>query len=173
MKLLTVAKSFGHVPIGTKVYLTREQASARAHQLKVLKEPGKSEESRGFYLAEAALGFKSGEELAVDGKLDRGLEMLFGIDPISLADAADRASTKVETPQTRAARDESRKKKAAAAAIDKARAEVDDATAKLDEAEKAEKAAPAEGKAAAKASSDAAREALAAAKGNLKELTSK
>lgn len=68
---------FGNVPIGTKLFLTKAQAAARSHALTKVKAA--TEATRGVYVANQQLGFKAGEEIGVDGKLDRGLEQMFGI----------------------------------------------------------------------------------------------
>lgn len=78
---MTVSKvaQFGHVPAGTKIWLTRDQAAARLHQISPV-ETSQTMSGRKLYAADGQLGFKAGEEFAIEGDLDRGLEMMLGID---------------------------------------------------------------------------------------------
>ena len=79
MKVTKVAL-FGNIPAGTLVWLTKKQASSRAHLITEVKSD-KSVKDRTLYAANGQLGFKEGEELAIEGDLDRGLEAMFGIEP--------------------------------------------------------------------------------------------
>ncbi len=78
MKLLKVAL-FGNIALGTRLWLTDEQARSRAHVITEI-ETSKRVKDRKLYEANDQLGFKAGEELAIDGDLDRGLETMFGIE---------------------------------------------------------------------------------------------
>lgn len=138
MKVTKVAL-FGHVPAGTLVWLTKEQARDRAHSISPT-DSSKSVKDRKLYTANDQLGFKAGEELAIEGDLDRGLEAMFGIQPAAAGDkAAERlaaAEKKVagiktqietETAAVAAATDD--------AARSKAQGKLDKATAALTKAE--------------------------------------
>lgn len=182
MQIHKVAVPFGNIPLGTKVWLTDAQASARAHLLtptgekavirKVKAADGEIEESRKLYVADAQLGFKAGEELAVEGDVDRGIELLFGIENKAGAGAKKR-TTRVETPQSAAARTKSAKDKAAGTAAAKAgrvasaEAELKAAEVEAAEAQRALLGADESGKAAAEKRHAKAREALAAAQQKL------
>jgi hypothetical protein len=76
MKLHKVV-AFGNVPTGTKLFLTARQSSDRQHGLTTLKAA--TESDRGVYVATQQLGFKAGEELGLEGDLDRGLQNMFGL----------------------------------------------------------------------------------------------
>lgn len=78
MKVSKVAV-FGHIPAGTQVWLTAAQAASRRHLITEA-ETGKKLKDRKLFTADGQLGFKAGEELAIEGDLDRGLEMMFGIE---------------------------------------------------------------------------------------------
>jgi hypothetical protein len=67
----------GHLPRGMTVWLTDAQASARAHKITETKGGKKSE--RKLYVALGQLGFKTGEEVGLDGELDSALRRLFGV----------------------------------------------------------------------------------------------
>lgn len=86
MKVTKVAL-FGHIPAGTLVWLTKTQARDRAHAVTEV-ESSKTVKDRKLYAAEQLLGFKAGEELSVEGDLDRGMEAMFGIKPEAPADKA-------------------------------------------------------------------------------------
>lgn len=91
MKVTKVA-NFGNIPAGTQVWLTKRQASSRAHLLTEIKTD-KTVKDRNLYAANGQLGFKEGEELSIEGDLDRGLEAMFGIKPATAGDkAADRVA---------------------------------------------------------------------------------
>lgn len=84
---------FGTIPAGTKLWLTEEQARSRAH---AITEVG-AEKPRGkrkLYAANQQLGFKAGEELAVEGNLDRTLQAMFGIEGEAAADTVEKVETK-------------------------------------------------------------------------------
>ncbi len=122
MKLHTV-KTFGNIPPGAQVYLTRQQASARAHLVTQVKDfSGKGKDARGLFEAYESLGFKAGEILGVHGSLDRGMELMFGIEP--------------EAPSGAGAKPERK-----AAEIARLQADLDDAEGKLGAAEAAVAAA--------------------------------
>ena len=89
MKITKVAL-FGNIPSGTQVWLTPQQAGSRSHALAEV-ETDKTRKDRKLYVTNQQLGFKAGEELAIEGDLDRGLEAMFGIAP---SDAAEGAGTK-------------------------------------------------------------------------------
>lgn len=84
-KTLTVAAG-GSVPAGRVLKLTAQQADARRHLLKPETKPKKDGEdpfswkgdSRRSFQTTAPAYFKSGEALAIEGALDRGLEIMFG-----------------------------------------------------------------------------------------------
>lgn len=89
IKKLLLAATVG---AGTTVFLTDEQAHARAHLLADGKEKqlGKGKAARKSFVAKSLLHFKAGEKLAIAGDLDRHLEIAFGIKPdegISAAEA--------------------------------------------------------------------------------------
>ena len=86
MKVTKVAL-FGHIPAGTMVWLTAAQARDRAHAITEV-ENSKTVRDRELYAADQQLGFKAGEELSIEGELDRGLEAMFGIKPEAPADKA-------------------------------------------------------------------------------------
>ena len=128
-KIHTVAL-FGNVPAGTKLHLTQQQASARMHALSV--EKAATASGRGVYIANQQLGFKAGEEIGVDGKLDRGLEAMLGISAsASKQNAAEKKLAAAGVALT-AAREADAQAKAAVVAADeagKAKAEKAAATA--------------------------------------------
>ena len=138
MKVTKVAL-FGNIPAGTQVWLTEKQASSRGHLISEVKTD-KSVKDRKLYAANGQLGFKAGEELAIEGDLDRGLEAMFGIAPATAGDkAADKlaaakkkvegikAQIETETAAVTAATDD--------AARAKAQGKLDKATAALSKAE--------------------------------------
>ena len=90
---------FGNIPAGSQVWLTDEQARSRAHLLTESKSDKKVKD-RQLYTANAQLGFKAGEELAIEGELDRGLEAMFGIAPAS---AADKTAEQLATAEAKIA----------------------------------------------------------------------
>lgn len=100
MKVTKVAQ-FGNIPGGTKVWLTEKQAGSRMHLLSEV-ESSKKVRDRKLYLANGQLGFKAGEELSVEGDLDAGLELMFGLTEAAQASKEQernkvRAIAKVET----------------------------------------------------------------------------
>jgi len=80
MKVSKVIR-FGNVPMGTQLWLTDAQASARQHAISPADSDKRGPKDRKRYTANQQLGFKAGEELAIEGNLDRGLEQMFGIEP--------------------------------------------------------------------------------------------
>lgn len=138
MKVTKVAL-FGNIPAGTQVWLTKKQASSRSHLITEVKTD-KTVKDRTLYAANGQLGFKEGEELAIEGDLDRGLEAMFGIKPATTGDkAAERlaavekkisgikAQIETETAAVAAATDD--------AARDKAQVKLDKAKGALTKAE--------------------------------------
>lgn len=131
MKVTKVAL-FGHVPAGTQVWLTKEQARDRVHAISPA-ESAKQVKDRKLFTANDQLGFKQGEELAIEGELDRGLQLMFGIavesPPAAVASKLAAAETKVagitaqierETAAVAAAPDDAARTKAQAK-LDKAK----------------------------------------------------
>ncbi|KRA44694.1 hypothetical protein [Devosia sp. Root635] len=141
MKVTKVAL-FGHVPAGTQVWLTKEQARDRAHSISPT-DSNKSVKDRKLFTANDQLGFKGGEELAIESDLDRGLEVMFGIAPASADDkAADKlaavekkvsgikAQIEAETAAVAAATDDAGRSKAQGK-LDKAKGALSKAEAEL------------------------------------------
>lgn len=175
MQIHKVAVPFGNVALGTKVWLTEEQAGARSHLL--VADGDKVVDGRRRYIVDGQLGFKAGEELAVDGEFDRGVEMLFGIEGKPEARSRKKATTKVETAQTKAARSKSgeaaakraadaKAKRLAAAekALKEAEADAAEAQCSVDAADDGKKAAAQKRLDTAKAAVEAAGKKLAKAK---------
>lgn len=141
MKVTKVAL-FGNIPAGTQVWLTKKQASSRRHLITEVKTE-KTVKDRALYAANGQLGFKEGEELAIEGDLDRGLEAMFGIEPATAGDKAAgkiaaaekkvegiRAQIETETAAVAAATDDAGRSKAQGK-LDKAKAALVKAEAEL------------------------------------------
>lgn len=183
MKINKVAVPFGNVPLGTRVWLTDGQAGARRHLITPVGDKGTrrtsdgAEEVRSLFVANAQLGFKAGEEIGVEGDLDRGLELLFGLEGKPAAQRR-KATTPVETPKTKAARtkssdaaakrkSEARAKRVASAeqALKAAQAEAADAQGELQSAADGDRMGAAQSRlAAAQAAVEAAGKKLAKAR---------
>lgn len=138
MKVTKVAL-FGHVPAGTQVWLTKEQARDRVHAISPA-ESSKQVKDRKLFTANDQLGFKKGEELAIEGVLDRGLEVMFGIEVESSADAAASRLAAAETKVAGITAQIERETAAVTAATDdaartKAQAKLDKAKTALTRAE--------------------------------------
>jgi len=78
-----VVDQFGALPTGIKVRLSREQAEARLHLLPedVAKKLAETKARAVTFVTSQRLSFKRGEEVGIEGNLDRGLEIMFGIEP--------------------------------------------------------------------------------------------
>ncbi len=139
----------GNAPAGTRLWLTDAQASARDHALTSLK---RTSGGRKLYELTAPLGFKAGEELAVEGELDGGFKRLFGLD-------------QDKTPTPMPAREHKPGRKALAAAKQR----LQEVTTAAAEAEKAlQDATSDENKAEAGKKLDTARHAVAEAEAAVK-----
>ena len=154
MKVTKVAL-FGHIPAGTLVWLTAAQAKDRLHAISEV-ETDKRMKDRALYAANAQLGFKKGEELAIEGELDRGLEAMFGIEPAEQKPTDTKPAKKSKKP---AAPDK--------AALEGAEADVTAAQAVVATAEQAAADADAEHKAQAEAALEAAKVKLTEAEAAL------
>jgi hypothetical protein len=153
MKTHTVVV-YGQVPAGAKLWLTAEQFHARAH-LVSLDEGEKSKDKRKLCTANAPLGFKAGEKLAIEGDLDRGLEIMFGLEP-SPADKPEKAVSKAREA------DHAKKVKLATEAVAQAETVLDTARTSADAAATEEKAAADDAVKAAEATLVTAKADLAA-----------
>lgn len=80
----------------TKARLNRDPEAIDKAE-KVQQKAREKLNERRLYVTNAQTGFKAGEEIAIQGKLDRGLEQLFGVAP-QAASVAPKAVT--ETPKT-------------------------------------------------------------------------
>lgn len=143
-----------YVPPGTKVYLTFAQADARSHVLRPIdkRHKDRNDERRLPFTSEQAVYFKVGEEIEIDGSLDRVLANAFGVaieDP-----AAERART----------REAERQKRVAVKAAERA---LKDAAADAAEAEVTLGAAAPEDRPALQQALDDAKDAVAAAQSAL------
>jgi membrane protein involved in colicin uptake len=109
------------VSAGLIVHLTYDQARRRAHKITALKGAHEGSEDKKLrpYCANETLFFKAGEELSVEGELDRTLESALGI-PQARAAAAAKAKAKADEKAARANND-----KAEAEAAAKAKAEAE------------------------------------------------
>jgi len=78
-----IVDQFGSLPIGLKVRLTREQAEARLHLLPddAVKKLAETKAKSVTLVTAQRLSFKRGEEVGIEGDLDRGLEIMFGLEP--------------------------------------------------------------------------------------------
>lgn len=169
MNTHTIQKPYGNIPSGTKIWLTDDQAAARAHVLRAHKSAER--EGRRLYVTTGQAGFKAGELVGIEGKLDRGLETLLGV--AERGGSGRPAHTKVVTGLTSAAAAAATKAKAereqatrlakARAAADSARADLEAATERATAARQVAEAASEATREAAIKDMDAAEKALAKA----------
>lgn len=148
----------GYISPGMVVHLDYGQFDARRHRLVAAKEPhsGRKDQSRRPYKVDSMIYFKAGEEIGIDGVIDRQLQNAIGVTDAQLV-AANAAK-----PGTVKAVSAARK-----GAITKARNRLKDAQADAAHAQKAFDEAKPEKKAAAEQKLAAAVEAVTAAQAAL------
>jgi hypothetical protein len=119
-KVKAVLGAGTRVSAGLIVHLSFEQARRRAHKISALKgeHEGPADKKQRPFCANEALFFKAGEELTVEGEMDRTLEIALGV-PQARAAAAAKAKAKADEKAARANND---KAEAARANNDKAEA---------------------------------------------------
>lgn len=145
---------------GTVVHLTFEQFDARRHLLTAVKEQHqhRSDKRRLAYKSEHGLFFKAGEELGVEGTVDRQLQTAFAASDEDLV-AASAAKPGVVSTVTSAQKGQLTR---ARNKLADAEADAAEAQRAFDDAAENKKAAAQKKLEAAKAALDDARSALAA-----------
>lgn len=129
----------GNVAPGTVVGLAYEQAEARAHLLAPLKarHDGAKDQRRLPFKAVQALYFKAGEQIGVEGPIDRHLQMALGLSDEDVVEAG--AAKPGLVAKVKSGRKRSQKAASSNAALEKAQAAVEAARSKLDAAGEAER----------------------------------
>lgn len=146
---------------GTVVHLTFEQFDARRHLLKPLEDlhTGRGDKQRRPYTSEQGLFFKAGEEIGVEGTIDRQLQAAFG--------ASDEDLVKAKAARPGVVKSVTAAQKGQ---LTKARNRLKDAESDAAEAQRALEAAPEAKKDKAAKALEAAKAAVADARTSLDEL---